>query len=93
MLKKRTTREEEKESALKKSDPSAIELDVEVEDNLDDYLDVLEGIKTVEKPDAEVLGHTFNQKIHVIKNLFFKMKFNFECDQEYIGALRMYRNA
>lgn len=54
---------------------------------------MLEGIKTVEKPDAEVLGHTFNQKIHVIKNLFFKMKFNFECDQEYIGALRMYRNA
>ena len=70
-----------------------MELDIEVEDEPADHLEVLEGSRTVDKPDAEVVGHTFNKKSHVVKNLYFKMTYNFECDQEYVAAFRVYKNA
>ena len=42
---------------------------------------------------AEVIGHTFNKKRSILKNLFLKMAFNFEYEYEYVNAMEMYNIA
>ena len=42
---------------------------------------------------AEVIGHSFNKKPHILKNLHFKMKYNFECERVFVDAVRMYNSA
>ena len=69
------------------------EIDVDIEEDPVDILDVIEGCRTVDQPVAEVIGHSFNKKSHILKNLFIKMQYNFNCDREFVNAMRMYNNA
>ena len=82
------------EAASKKSTPSFIkEFNIAFEEELDDIYDVIEGCRTVEEPVAEVIGHSFNKKPHILNNLYLKMSYNFECERQFINAIRMYNNA
>ena len=67
--------------------------DVSLEEDLEDIEDVIEGCQKVDNPVAEVIGHSFNKRSHTLKNLHFKMKYNFKCDREFVNAVRMYNDA
>ena len=69
------------------------ETNVEVKEDVNDIMDVIDGSKTVPDPVAEVIGHSFNKKTRIIKNLYLRMNYNFDCEREFVNALRMYSNA
>ena len=85
--------EEPAKRSRKKKTTIVKEINIAIEEDLDDILDVIEGCRTVDHPVAEVIGHSFNKKSHILKNLFIKMQYNFNCDREFVNAVRMYNNA